>query len=300
MIGYLYLGISLFAGLTKGFCGKKTSSKITGVKDAMLANVVRMIMCVIIGFCTVGVSEGLSQLKVQSSVMWIAAMSGISTSVFVVTWLISVKNSAYMMLDVFLMFGTVIPIGASALLFGENIELNQIIGLVILFFAVYVMCSYNNSIKQKINFSSFAILVLCGVANGISDFSQKLFLNESTTSSGMVFNFYTYVFSGLFLIVFCIILMVRGSQGEDDNQISKLKYVFWYVVVMSVCLFLSSYFKILAAKYLPAYQIYPLNQGLAMIASTIMSVIFFKEKITIKCITGIVIAFIGLIFINVL
>ncbi len=69
---------------------------------------------------------------------------------------------------------------------------------------------------------------------------------------------------------------------------------------MALCLFANSFFKTLAAQHLSSVLLYPLLQGSALILSTIMSAVFFKEKLTAKCIVGIVIAFIGLIIINML
>lgn len=299
-MGYLFLCLAVLSGATKGFCGKKTSGVVTRNSDTMLVNVLRMLFCVVIGFGIITASGDIELLKIESNVLWISMLSGVSTALFVVLWLISVKKSAYMMLDVFMTLGTIIPIMACSFLYKEAIELNQIIGLVILVVAVLIMCSYNNSVKEKMKFSSFLILVLCGVTNGIADFSQKLFVKTNSTATVEVFNFYTYVFAGLFLLA-CYMVSVKKLDKENLSYAAgKIKSVFFYIIIMSVCLFLHSYFKLLAANTLSAAQLYPLSQGLGMIVSTIMSAVFFKEKLNAKCIIGIVIAFVGLIFINVL
>jgi hypothetical protein len=57
MIGYLFLGIALIAGATKGYCGKKISGKITSLSDSVLANTGRMLLCIIIGFLLVLVQD---------------------------------------------------------------------------------------------------------------------------------------------------------------------------------------------------------------------------------------------------
>ena len=69
---------------------------------------------------------------------------------------------------------------------------------------------------------------------------------------------------------------------------------------MSVCLFLNSYFKTMAAGILPSAILYPLSQGASLILSSFMSMLFFKEKLTAKCITGIALSFAGLLIINLL
>ena len=47
-------------------------------------------------------------------------------------------------------------------------------------------------------------------------------------------------------------------------------------------------------------RLYPLFQGSALTMSTIMSAVFFNERLNVKCIVGILISFIALIIINVL
>ena len=77
-----------------------------------------------------------------------------------------------------------------------------------------------------------------------------------------------------------------------------MNIIFSYILIMSVCLFLCSYFQTLAAKYLDASVLYPLNRGIALMLSALVASVFFKEKITKKCIIGMVIAFISIMVIN--
>lgn len=298
-MGYLLLAISLFAGATKGYCGKKTSGYVNGYRDAMLANTVRMVLCTLIGVTLIMASGNMGQLKPTPTLIAISALSGVTTSVFVVCWLISVKKGAYMMLDVFMMLGVLVPIVAGNVVFGEAIRLTQWIGIVVLFIAVMIMCSYNNSIKEKMSISALMLLIVCGVANGLTDFSQKMFVKQLSDVSVAVFNFYTYVFSAAVLAVFLVIFSMR-ERAQGAPGVSGLKRIFGYIAVMSVCLFASSYFKTKAAGFLDSAQLYPLSQGLALMLSSIMSAVLFHERLTLKCIIGLVLSFAGLIIINVL
>jgi len=296
-MGYIFLTLSLLAGAAKGYCGKKTSGHLGGIRDSLMVNIIRMVLCVIIGFCLILFGGNVAQLRPTAKLLWIAALSGVSTSVFVVTWLISVRKSAYMMLDIALMLGLLIPLIAGEIFFQEQIKPTQWIGVVILFIAVVIMCSYNNSIKAKLTFSALAVLFISGAASGITDLSQKLFVKNLPDVSVSVFNFYTYVFAGITLSV-AFLLMKPQSDAQSTGD--TFRKVFGYVVVMAICLFLNSYFRTLAAAHLDAVLLYPLSQSAALILSTLMSHFFFKEKITPKCIIGIVITFIGLLIINVL
>ena len=200
------------------------------------------------------------------------------------------------MLDVFCMLGILIPLIGCALCFGEEIRINHIIGIVILLAAVCIMCSYNNSIKSKMTVSSFILLLVCGAANGFSDFSQKLFVKLSDNTSIAVFNLYTYLVSAVILIIFFLVF-----SGRAENKApSAIKPIFGYILIMSVCLFLYSYFKTLAAQHLSSAQLYPLAQSGSLILSTVMSAVLFHERLNIKCIVGISMSFAALIVINVL
>lgn len=297
-MGYLYLAIALFCGAAKGYCGKKTSGYVNGFKDAMLTNTIRMALCIVIGLIMIIAGGNVSFMLPSPKLLLISALSGVTTSVFVVTWLLSVKKGAYMMLDVFLTLGVLVPILLGLFLFDENVRLNQWIGLAILVVAVIIMCSYNNSIKEKITPFSLLMLVICGVSNGLTSFSQKLFVKRCADIPIAVFNLYTYVFSAIVLIAFYFVFNHREKSA--DSKGFGVKSILGYVIVMAICLFLNSYFATLAAGYLDSAKLYPLNQGAALALSSVMSAIFFKEKLTLKCIVGLILTFIGLVVINVL
>lgn len=82
--------------------------------------------------------------------------------------------------------------------------------------------------------------------------------------------------------------------------LQTVKKIVLYIAIMALCLFANSYFKTLAATELDSAQLYPLNQGAALILSMGMSALSFKEKVTPKAILGIVLAFAGLLVMNVL
>ena len=297
-MGYIFVAIALLSGARKGYCGKKTSGSVSEYRDAMLVNTVRMIFCILIGFSLLALQGNLRLLAVDAKTLLITALSGVMTSVFVVSWLLAVKKGAYMMLDVFLMLGVLVTLLLSFAVFREPIRLNQWAGMGVLLVAVIIMCSYNNSIKEKMSVMSFIILLICGIANGLTDFSQKLFTHIIDGGNAAVFNFYTYIFSALTLAV-CYAAAGHGNKAPGRGG-RILKEIFWYVLVMSVCLFMNSFFKTKAATYLTSAQLYPLNQGCGLMLSSVMAALFFKEKLTAKCVIGLITAFAGLLIINLL
>ena len=299
MIGYIFLGIALLAGTTKGYCGKKISDKIATIADSALVNTGRMLCCMIIGVLFTVIQDGLGALSVSTSTLLLSLIGGICSALLLISWICSVQQSAYMMVEVFLLLGTVIPISFSALVFNESIRFIQGIGIVILLVAVYIMSTYNTSIKGKMSIKSMTPLIIAGVANGLVDLSQKMFTRYKGADTASAFNFYTYVFAGIVLFGFYIFLRAKNKSAQEKLiDVTLFRKFFIYVLIMSICHFANSYFKTLASGYISATQLYPLNQGASVVLSLLMVSIFFKEKINKKCILGICLAFVAILFIN--
>lgn len=291
-MGYLFLILSLFSGTLKGYCGKITGGITEGFREASLANALRMLMCVAIGVIVV-LFSGIG-FMVSKTAFLICLLSGVSTSFFVVSWLVLIKHGAYMMIDIFITLGIIVPILFGIFCFGEGITAPQFIGTLIVFVAVLIMCSYNNSIKGKLTLRSVLLLLLCGLASGFSDLSQKLLVRFCEETPISVFNLYTYAVSSAVLFAF----FGFSKNHENANALVKVKKILPYIAVMSVSLFAVSFFKTLAARYLDASVLYPLYQGGCLILSSCMCAVFFKERLTPKCILGLCTAGVGIVILN--
>ena len=298
-MGYLFLVLATLSGAVKGFCGKKVSGYVKKLPDAMLANLIRMTICIAIGCAMVIIPEGIDGFDVGAKGIFISALSGVSSAAFVVIWLFCVQRGAYMLVDVFLTVGLLVPISLCAIFFGESIEWNHYVGFAVLIVAVYIMCSYNNSVKAKMGIKTFLLLILCGVAQGVSSFSQKYFVRYTGGGGIAAFNFYTYIFAAVALGV-CYLIFSTKARASGDASDFRFKPIWYFIVIMAVMLFLNSYLMTLSAVRLDAVLIYPLSTGLALVISTAMSRIFFGERLNIKCFVGIALAFCAMIFINVL
>ena len=301
-MGYLFLSLALAAGITKGYCGKKTSYAIVSNSDSMIMNLLRMLICVLVGLILTVAEDGFFALKPDTFMIFAAALSGIASAAFVVSWLLSIRTGAYMMVEVFLLLGVIVTVVLCRIFFGEAIGAWQIVGMVILVAAVYIMTAYNSSVKGRMSISALVLLMICGLSYGISDFSQKLFTNNRPNGSVAAFNLYTYVFAALALVAAYFIFrkVDKRSGTQVRSPLAVIKPIWYFVLIMAVCLFANSFFKTRAALHLDAVMLYPLNQGCAVVLSLLMSSILFKEKINAKCIIGICLSFVALLMINLL
>ena len=139
------------------------------------------------------------------------------------------------------------------------------------------------------------LLILCGVANGVADASQKVFVRTAPDVPISIFNLYTYIIAALALALFFGLFPKKERVGVQKGH-TRVALV--YLSIMAVALTANSYFKTTAALYLDSARLYPINQAAALILSTLMATLFFKEKLTAKAVVGIVLSFVALMLMN--
>lgn len=294
-MGYLLLSVALLCGATKGFCGKKISGYAENTVSSVLLNLIRMLICIVFSLLLIFILGDGGSFSVEPRLLLISAVSGIGTACFVVSWLLAIRKSAYMMLDVFLMLGTLVPMLVTHFMYSESIGIRRWLGFGILLLAALIMCSYSNSTKTALTPYSFLLLLFCGFANGVADTSQKVFVKSFPELPASVFNFYTYIFAAAALAVFFLFMRKRETVSFER---SNSRRVYIYVLIMAVALSANSYFKTLAATYLESARLYPINQAAALILSTLMATVFFKEKLTVRAVLGIALSFVALMLMN--
>ena len=107
-------------------------------------------------------------------------------------------------------------------------------------------------------------------------------------------NLITYVISAVFLVF----LLCMPSKNDRFDSKALLKKTAFTIGLMSICLFVNSYFKALAPQYLPSAVLYPFYQAGGLILSALMSSAFFKERITLRCVLGLIFAFTSIILLK--
>ena len=173
-MGYLFIFLAIFAGVTKGYCGKRASEHVTEFKDTMLMSLLRMIICIVIGLAVLLFNDGIAELRPSGQLLATSALSGFMTSALVVTWLYSVKRAPYMLAEIFNMLGVVVTVILSLVIYSEPLSVRETIGLLMLIGALILMCSYD----KKIKLGTLILLICFGLSSGLADFSQKIFVNS--------------------------------------------------------------------------------------------------------------------------
>ncbi len=296
LLGYFYMAIVLLAGLVKGYCGKKVSGGTDYLSHGVWITALRMLLCTALGLIVVLTAGDAAQLALSGKDLLICLLSAFCMALFNVSWLFSIKNQSYMFLSIFLMLGSIVTTICSAFAFGETVSIAQWIGMAVLLGSVFVMSGYDLKTKGKMTLQGLVTLIVCALASCFTDFSQKLYVHESGQSIA-VFQFYTYLFALILLALFG-----AASLKAEKQTLAVLKpYIrkmALLITIMSVCLYINSTFKSMAAAILPAALLYPVMQAVSLVLSALMAHFILKEKMNKTSAVGIALALIGMMIVS--
>lgn len=316
---YLLVFIALFCLTLKGYCGKKTSTYVKDTGDSFLFNLARMIFCVLIGLAVVFIEGAKDGLSAQPRMLAICLLSGASNAAFLVGWLLAIQKNAMVIVDVALTIGSIIPAILCAILFGDPISWQKMIGFSLIILATIILSGYNKSMKKGAGILGALLLIIAAVGDGLTGFGQQLYKQYYTNGGSFfvgtpyansVYQFYTFLFAAIILLILysaygiytCRKGLLTKGEGFFGHVWSSLKKPLPHIFIMAVCLFAASYFQTLAtSKYsMPPQILYPIIKGGCLITVNLTATLFFGEKPSKRSIIGSLTALGGIIAMNVL
>ena len=250
-MGYLFLAISILAAGFKLYFSKRTSQKTERTADVLAVTFLRMTFCAAIGFVLLLVTEGPRALAVPPQTLWIPLLYGVSIAANIIAWTLLIRSSAFLLLDGFGSLGLLVPLLLGAALFRETISPFQWLGLLILFAAVLLLCSYNREIKGSLTGAVLALLVIHSATGGLAQFAQKLVAVRAPEVSAAAFQFYAFLFSAAGMGLICLFHPRKGGGRLFTGKLVG------YVFILAACLFIHAYFLTAAAGLLSSVIVFP-------------------------------------------
>ena len=299
MIGYIFLLLALTGGLIKGFAGKGISRDVASLSDGFTVNLMRCSFSALFAFALALPLSSIEGFQLSPQGFLVSGLSSLFMAMFTVAWLYAYKSEAYIFLNIFTMLGSIVTALLGFIFYGDELKPTRILGMLLLFAAVYIMSLYNKDIKGKFTPKGIITLIIGTLGAALADFMQKVFTKEAL-GSPYVFNFYTYALAIIPQAIILIILFKLRPKGEEgiSPNLLDMKHIIIYIVI-SAALYLNSISKTLAAGEIPTTMLYPTLQGANLIASAALAAIFFKEKMTKKSIVGILIALCAVVLMNI-
>ena len=145
----------------------------------------------------------------------------------------------------------------------------------------------------KIDAVHILLLVLVFLSQGVSMATQKWFTKELPEVSIHVYTFYALLVSTLLLLLATFFI---SQKPKFKERAGRAKTLSGWVVLMAVCFYAVTFFQTKASSLLDAIVVYPVNNGLSLVAGNVMAWICFSEKPTKNSIVGMILVFLALMF----
>jgi drug/metabolite transporter (DMT)-like permease len=188
----------------------------------------------------------------------------------------------------------VVPIVFALLFFSESLTVFQIAGIVLSLLAVYFISQKHNdgSTKTKYIWILPAIVFIgSGIIDTTLNFIQKRFIPAVSEA---------YVITTVFSIAFVLGALFLTYLVVFKNEKVAFKNVYWGMF-LGIPNYFSMLFLVKTLSYFPTASatIFPINNIGIVAASTLVSVLFFKEKLNTKNIIGLTFSLIAIALISI-
>jgi len=188
--------------------------------------------------------------------------------------------------------GFLIPIFFTCFFYGETISIVQVIGILVLLVALFLIINPKKGDKLSFAWLIFSILAMSG--SGFTAVLQKI--HQRSDFSNELSYLLTISFLMSSLIMFILSLVVKEKDSNAKSFINKR-------VVITACvsgLFIGTlnYLNTFLAGKLPSVILFPIYNIGSIILSGVICAILFKEKNTKKQILGFIIGCFAILLIG--
>lgn len=285
-------------------CGNADDLTGTSVK----VNVVRSGIILVVSVIVFAVSRAAT-----ADGVWIAALSGVSNALNMLSWLVCATAVSLCIVETFVMIGSVVlPLALSPLLYaGETVSAAQWAGAGVILAAVVLFC-----VGRDVKFGKKGIvwIAVCTLSSAGCNVTAKLYAVRAGSEYVAFFNLVTFVIVFTFFAVVAAITVLKnrkitdpaadsgpveysGRAEEKDPQPREFfglpKRTYFRIAIAAVGMYATNYFMTLAAGALPSGVLYPLSYGAGFVLTAIMDIVFFKQKLTLPRAVATVLAVAG-------
>ena len=293
MKDYIFLIIILLLRVPQNFSSKKTSGLVTNSQSYFLYGTYSYTLAGLIAFVML-LFDGMSGFSLPA--VGISALGAVSLAVSLFCSIEALKSGVMVLAAMAGSAGLLLPCIAGIFMFNEPMKPMQFIGIALLIFSGWLLIGYSK--EQTGSFTPRTLLLLIGsmLSNGSVMLAQKMFSKYLPDTSVSIFSFLTFGLIGIGMFIGLVPSLL--SQSGRAKIAAVPKPVFLYGTFSSVILLTINQLATIAGRNVPSAVMFPINDGGATIITAITAAIFFKEKLTVRSVCGLILGIGSLIIIN--
>ncbi|MCI8388435.1 MAG: EamA family transporter [Clostridiales bacterium] len=294
MVEYSYLVIILIMKFVQKILNKKTSNMLEGQTAYLCYGSYRYILSGLMAFVLMLIANSFGQISLPA--VLISALGAAALTISLYCSLEAMKNGAIVLVSLASSAGLLIPCICGIFMFDEPMSPWQFIGIGLLLISAYLLIGYSKELNGS--FTPKTMLLLLGgmLSNGSIMVAQKMFSKYLPDTNVSVFSFLSFGIAGICML---LLFLPKLRSSKEKEKIKNLPLsLFGYGAILSVALLIINQLATLAGRVIPSAIMFPINDGGGTIIAALTASIFFKEKLTARSISGLLLGIAALIVIN--
>ncbi|MBS1590258.1 MAG: EamA/RhaT family transporter [Bacteroidetes bacterium] len=257
--------------------------------DGLQAIVVNYFVCVLTGSIFLGNFPITFESPHQSWFWWAVLMGVMFISIFnLIAW--RTKEDGMTTTTIANKLSLVIPALFSVFLYGDQLTVLKVTGIVLAFPAVYLSTRTNtHTNKSKSLFYPALLFVGSGLLDTLVKFTEHHYLSTDAAQA----SFTVHIFAVAFIIGAAVVTLLVATGKRTLH---------WKNLLAGIILGVPNYFSIyyliqfLHEHVLQSSAAIPVNNIGIVLASTLVAIIFFKEKLTLQRGIGLAFSLVAILF----
>ncbi len=295
MQSYIFLIIILLLRFPQNLFSKKASSIVTDTPTYFLYGAYSYLLAGVIAFVLL-LFSGIS--GITPTAIGISALASASLALNLYCNLEALKSGVMVLASMAGSAGLLLPCIAGIFMFDEPMSPMQFVGIFLLIFSGWLLIGYSK--EQTGSFTPRTMLLLLGsmLSNGSVMLAQKMFSQYLAETDVSVFSFLTFGLLGVGMLMGLIPCLHNRAERQKLATVPKKLYL--YGTVSSVVLLTINQLATIAGHTVPSVIMFPINDGGATIITAVTAAVYFKEKLTVRSVCGLILGIAALMVINLL
>ncbi|MCR5795861.1 MAG: DMT family transporter [Solobacterium sp.] len=202
----------------------------------------------------------------------------------------SISRNGAILSSAFSKLGLLVPLALSLLFFHESPGLLQIIGLVLVIISIRF---FSGRRKADETAGDISLLLLAAVlfTNGMSDSMAKIYSIYGSPREEPVYFFILFFISSLITLFLLVRETKKSGKRVSMRDLSA-------GILVGIPNYFSSALLLKALCGIPAFIVYPVFSSGTILIVTVISSLFFREKLNRRQLMGLVLVLISIVFLN--
>lgn len=229
--------------------------------------------------------------SISREALWYSLVFALTYGVGTIFNFFAIATGPLSITNLIIQYALIVPALYGILVLNEPVDVLLVVGIVLLIISLFLVNIEKKGIKKKITLKWGLFALLAFLGNGGCSTVQKM---QQLSCDGM----YKNQFMIVALLIVVMVLLTFALKKEKSDFVPTLKNGFWQYAVCGLANGLVNLLVIILATRMPVSLMFPVVSAGGTVVTAIVSVVFYKEKLSVCQWIGLVLGTAAIIVLN--